>query len=63
MVANTFSPYLTPEPGMATSNATASITVPGSIMIIGATALAMGVWPLALGVAGWTAGGVAAGKS
>jgi hypothetical protein len=25
--------------------------------------LAMGVWPLALGVAGWTAGGVAAGKS
>jgi hypothetical protein len=38
MVANTFSPYLAPEPGMATSNATASLTIPGSIMIIGVIA-------------------------
>ncbi|KAF1943181.1 hypothetical protein EJ02DRAFT_421597 [Clathrospora elynae] len=44
-----------------TSNNSSSFTVPGSVKILGVTALTMGLWALALGAAGWTAGGVAAG--
>jgi hypothetical protein len=45
-----------------TSNSTTTCAVPNPIAILGMTAVAMGAWPLALGLAGWTAGGVAAGK-
>jgi hypothetical protein len=57
-----FFPYLNPISGMATSNGTSSFTVPGPIMVLGLTVTVMGGWPSLLGAAGWTAGGIAAGK-
>jgi hypothetical protein len=62
MAADTFSPYLNPDSGLATSNGTSSFNIPGTIVIVGFTAVAMGAWPIALGFAGWTAGGVAASR-
>ena len=58
MAADTFSPYLNPDSGLATSNAKSSFSIPGTFLIAGVTAIAMGAWPIALGFAGWTAGGV-----
>jgi hypothetical protein len=60
MAADTFSLYLNPDSGLAASNGTSSFNLPGTIMIVGVTAIAMGAWPIALGIAGWTAGAAGA---
>jgi hypothetical protein len=57
-----FSSYDIDQPTF-TSNSTTTFAVPCSIAILGMTAAVMGAWPLVLGAAGWTAGGVAAGKN
>jgi hypothetical protein len=56
-----FSTYGIDQP-MYTSNSTTSFVIPGPILVLGMTAAAMGLWPLVLGLAGWTTGGVAVGE-